>query len=132
MPSGGIEGAWLKLNEQKDALEEENVQLKKRCEDFEERLRVYQGTDLAKSLRELEEVKQRVDAGAASLLALNEEETEAMDGVLKAYRIIGETWKLRANEAELTAAVHVIQGFIQQHMLSRLSSAWGSWWWKEA
>lgn len=63
------------------------------------------------------------------LLRLNDLEQEAMDGLLDAMRIIVEDFKLKNNRGELTAAVHVIQGFIIQHMLARLApNQWSPAW----
>jgi len=58
---------------------------------------------------------------------LDQQEIAAMEYLLSSYKTIKE-WGLRANEAELVAAVHVIQNFIVQHMLQRLNPEdWGSW-----
>jgi len=58
---------------------------------------------------------------------LDEVEKEAMNELLRAYnKILG--WGLEHNREELTGAVHVIQSFIVQHMLHRLSpDAWSDW-----
>lgn len=64
--------------------------------------------------------------------ALNQTEQAAMDALLQAYNLILD-WGLRANSGELTSAVHVIQGFITQHMLQRISpEQWGKWFTAEA
>jgi len=58
---------------------------------------------------------------------LNETEQAAMDDLLAAADTIL-SWELKANHEELTAAIHVIQGFIVQHMLQRIApEAWGHW-----
>ena len=58
---------------------------------------------------------------------LDVEEQAAMNDLLGAYkRICG--WGLQSNSGELASAVHVIQGFIVQRMLHRLTpDAWSSW-----
>lgn len=59
---------------------------------------------------------------------MDEEEQAAMSDLLRAYNRILKEWRLEQNDAELAAAVHVIQGFIVQHMLNRLNpSHWSSW-----
>lgn len=52
---------------------------------------------------------------------LNDEEQEAMDNLLACMGIITQKWKLRTNSSELASAVHVLQGFIVQHMLGRIA-----------
>lgn len=55
------------------------------------------------------------------------EERVAMDDLLACMRRI-QGWGLQANQAELTQAVHVVQGFIVQHMLQRLNpDEFGRW-----
>lgn len=79
------------------------------------------------ALREAQDNAQRIQENFT--LSLSEDEQEAMDGVNSAFNIIANRWKLRANANELTAAVHVVQGFIVQHMLARLTEGqWGNWW----
>jgi hypothetical protein len=59
---------------------------------------------------------------------LSADEAEAMEMLLAVVDHIREDWGLMMNEAELTQAVHVIQGFIIQHMLQRLAPGqWGRW-----
>jgi hypothetical protein len=59
---------------------------------------------------------------------LDDDEKQAMNDLLGAYNKILRNWRLKHNQTELTAAVHVIQGFIVQHMLHRLSpDAWADW-----
>lgn len=59
--------------------------------------------------------------------ALAGDEQVAMDKLLEVMEII-RGWGLQANQAELTQAVHVIQGFIIQRMLQRLApDLWGVW-----
>lgn len=59
---------------------------------------------------------------------LNEDEQEAWD-LLGAFMRKLQTWGLRTNEDELAAAVHVLQGFVVQHMLRRCvpQGAWSAW-----
>lgn len=62
------------------------------------------------------------------MIEFNEEEREASDALLNCMQIINRRWELQHNKEELAAAVHVIQGFIVQHMLNRLEPEnWGSW-----
>ena len=61
------------------------------------------------------------------ILNLNAEERVAMEDLLSALSII-QSWKLKSNQTELAAAIHVIQSFIIQHMLGRLApEAWSNW-----
>lgn len=58
---------------------------------------------------------------------LNTEEQAAMDDLLAAMDKIL-SWDLKSNGVELASAVHVLQGFIIQHMLQRISpETWGHW-----
>lgn len=58
---------------------------------------------------------------------LDPEEREMMDLLLAFTRGL-EGWGLRANQAEMTAAVHVLQGFVVHHMLQRIApQAWSGW-----
>jgi len=60
---------------------------------------------------------------------LDAEEREAMDHLLAFMGIVVNRWKLRANHGELAPAIHVLQGFVTQHMLARQSPEhWGDWW----
>ena len=55
------------------------------------------------------------------------DEAKAMDHLLKAAGIIFD-WKPKGNYEELGTAIHVMQGFIIQHMLHRLNPRhWNSW-----
>jgi DNA modification methylase len=37
-------------------------------------------------------------------------------------------WDLRHNGTEMVSAIHVLQGFVVQHMLQRLDAeSWGNW-----
>jgi hypothetical protein len=58
---------------------------------------------------------------------LDPEEREMMDLLVSFTRGL-EDWGLRANQAEMTAAIHVLQGFVVHHMLQRIApQAWSSW-----
>lgn len=57
---------------------------------------------------------------------LNDEEQEVITLLSAVVQHIYD-WGLRANQGELIQAVHVIQGFIIQHMLQRLSPEWSKW-----
>lgn len=59
--------------------------------------------------------------------ALDADEHEVIELINGAMgRING--WGLQHNHAELVQAVHVMQGFVVQHMLQRLNpSYWGQW-----
>jgi hypothetical protein len=51
-----------------------------------------------------------------------------MDALLGVMRTITQTWGMSQNSAELASAVHVLQGFIVQHMLHRLAPEhWSAW-----
>lgn len=59
---------------------------------------------------------------------LDAEEQAVMDALLGVMSAIRNDWGMTANASELSAAVHVIQGFVIQHMLHRLApESWGSW-----
>lgn len=65
---------------------------------------------------------------------LDADEKEAMDKLLGVMNTITRDWGLLPEErasnlrVELAGAVHVIQGFIVQHMLQRLApEQWGVW-----
>jgi hypothetical protein len=43
-------------------------------------------------------------------------------------RIMAEDFKLATNLSEMTSAIHVLQGFVIQHMLHRcMPGEWGTW-----
>jgi hypothetical protein len=72
-----------------------------------------------------------IDAGPPSpVLAppeLDAEEQLVMDHILEAMDGI-QRLGLKTNQNELAAAVHVLQGFVIQHMLQRLAPGhWGAW-----
>ena len=61
------------------------------------------------------------------MVKLSDDEQAAMDALKRCTEYIYK-WKLRGNQAELTAAIHVIQGFIVQRMLHRIDpEQWSSW-----
>jgi Na+/phosphate symporter len=77
----------------------------------------------------IEATEARAQAARQQELALNEEEQEAMDAILAAIKIIMNRWKLMTNTGELTAAAHVLQSFVFQHMAHRLApERFKSWW----
>lgn len=60
---------------------------------------------------------------------LDAEEQEAMDHLLAFMEIVSRRWRLACNSGEMTAAIHVLQGFVIQHMLTRIQpDEWGDWW----
>lgn len=60
---------------------------------------------------------------------LDPDEREAMDHLLAFMEIVSKRWQLRVNHPEMGAAIHVLQGFVIQHMLVRVEpDAWGDWW----
>lgn len=60
-------------------------------------------------------------------MSLDAEEAEAMR-LLSEFMAVLKGWGLKANHHEMTAAIHVLQGFITQHMLHRESpDEWSSW-----
>jgi hypothetical protein len=59
---------------------------------------------------------------------LNEEEQETMEALTDVMTTITRRWRMTQNASELASAVHVIQGFVVQHMLHRLEpESWSSW-----
>lgn len=65
--------------------------------------------------------------GGPQRALLNESEQTAWNDVVSAMQRI-QAWGLATNESELGQAVHVIQGFITQHMLQRIEpDHWGHW-----
>lgn len=59
---------------------------------------------------------------------LSPEEQQAMDALLGVMNTITRTWDMTQNSGELAAAIHVVQGFIIQHMLHRLAPEdWSGW-----
>lgn len=61
-------------------------------------------------------------------VTLDAHEQAVMDALLGVMRTITREWGMHANGSELVAAVHVVQGFIVQHMLHRLSPEnWSDW-----
>jgi hypothetical protein len=134
--SPGIEGKWGSLQADRDALKEENTQLKTRqklLEDRVEELEAGLGMDYkqlsaayADSRHRLEEL--RADK-AAEVLKFNASEQQAWDAIMAAFTTIAHTWGLKANHGELASATHCMQGFVMQRMLSRLNpEGFGSWW----
>lgn len=77
-----------------------------------------------------EEMTLRVaDAIARAMPTLNREEEQAMDHLLGYMTIVSHDWKLHEpQKAEMAAGVHVLQGYIVQHMMRRLApGSWSSW-----
>lgn len=69
----------------------------------------------------------------ADAVTPDEEEAEAMEHLLAYMELVTKRWGLRTNEGELTAAIHVLQGFVIQHMLRRLApSSWSLWYTSQA
>lgn len=66
-----------------------------------------------------------------NLPSLDDEEVAVMQDLFSCCTKIM-AWGLRANQDELFHAVHVIQGFIIQHMLQRLNPAEWAEWYKES
>jgi hypothetical protein len=67
------------------------------------------------------------DRAAPALAVLDEREQAVMDDILSAMRGI-QSLGLRTNQTELAMAVHVLQGFVIQHMLQRIAPGhWGAW-----
>ena len=60
-------------------------------------------------------------------LVLDDDEHEAM-GYLLEFMWKLRKWGMTANQVEMEAAVHVLQGFVIQHMLHRLEPGrWAAW-----
>jgi hypothetical protein len=58
---------------------------------------------------------------------LDAEEQEAMDHLL-AFMGVLNRWGLEVNSGEMASAIHVLQGFVTQHMVRRLApDHWSSW-----
>jgi hypothetical protein len=58
---------------------------------------------------------------------LDPEERQVMDALMTVMRTITR-WGLRANVNEMMAAIHVLQGFVVQHMLQRIEpEQWSRW-----
>jgi hypothetical protein len=125
---GGVEGKWEALLEERQELREKVEALEKELESLRTRNTALESGEVAELTDKLEEMRAREREEASDLLVLNEDEQEAMDGVLTAFNIIANRWKLKSNHAELTSAVHTVQGFVIQHMITRLSPKWGNWW----
>jgi predicted nuclease with TOPRIM domain len=129
----GIEGKWVALQEERDEAREERDKLKADLAETEERLAQYTNSEVSDLMSRLTaaavEIRTLKEGNGETILRLSDDEQEAMDGLMTAFNIIGNRWKLRSNQHELTSAVHVIQGFIQQHMLHRVApKKWGDWW----
>ena len=62
----------------------------------------------------------------SNLIVLDDDEWEAMDALEVVMRKI-RGWGLSANACEMTAAIHTLQSFVMQHMLSRLNPVWSDW-----
>jgi hypothetical protein len=60
-------------------------------------------------------------------VSLDSEEQKAMNHLI-AFAEVVKGWGLSANQQEMTQGLHVLQGFIVQHMLYRLNPAgWSDW-----
>lgn len=110
VPRRGIAGKWGALNDERESLRTERDQL---------RQQVQQLLAEKKAHAEIEELG----------LSYNEEEDEVSGAILFIMQRIVSDWGLRVNIDELGAAVHVLQSFVIQHMLIRLSppGKWGMW-----
>lgn len=129
---GGVAGKWAALTEERDELKEVNKGLMARVSDLEQRIKVYDGSDVARLAEEQAQLQARVSTlrteNAASMLTLTEDEQEAMDAINALMRVVLNRWKLRTNYNEFIAGIHVLQGFVIQRMLSRLApKQWKSW-----
>jgi hypothetical protein len=59
---------------------------------------------------------------------LNKEEQEVMDDILKVMAGIRQKLGMKANTTEIVGAIHVLQGFVIQHMLHRIApERWSGW-----
>jgi hypothetical protein len=107
---GGIDRKWAALSDEREALREERDELQR---------------EVARLLAERKGMEALKEYG----LELDDEERACSDALQFASQTIIEDWQLQANQHELVAAVHVIQSFIIQHMLARLSPGrWRGWW----
>lgn len=64
--------------------------------------------------------------GPVGTVELNHDEQAAMDDLLR-FMAKMKRMGLNANVSEMIAAVHVLQGFVIQHMLARVHPDWSSW-----
>lgn len=61
-------------------------------------------------------------------MKLNVEEQVAMDHLLAFMVTVQSEWGLKHNQSELVIGIHMLQGFILQHMLQRVNpDEWGEW-----
>jgi len=131
----GIEGKWASINAEREALKEENERLKttnKLLQDRVGELEAGLGMDYQQLAAAYAAAQHQIDelrAGVAKeAVKFTSSEQRAWDAIKEAFAIIAHEWKLKANHGELGSAVHTIQGFVLQHMLSRVSDGFGSWW----
>ena len=109
MTDGGINRKWSALNDERDALRTERDDLQR---------------EVARLLAERD--------GTANLekygLGFDPDEQEVANALQFVYEAIMERWGLLANQFEFVGAMHVIQSFIIQRMLGRLSpDQWSGW-----
>jgi len=71
--------------------------------------------------------KAEVHLTSEDAVSLSREEQKAMNHLIEFSKVV-KGWGLSANQQEMTQALHVLQGFIVQHMLYRLNPAgWSDW-----
>lgn len=72
--------------------------------------------------------KAGVFVSADNPASLDREEEKAMNLLMVFMEIVRKDWKMTANGSEFTSAIHVLQGFVVQHMLHRLNpEEWADW-----
>ena len=62
---------------------------------------------------------------------INAEERQVLNLLQAFMDKVVDDWGLSANFSELTSAIHVLQGFVVQHMLERVEPKEWSLWFKE-
>jgi hypothetical protein len=137
----GIEGRWAMLMEERDQLREEKAALTGDVERLRRKVARLEAVEVMPEQERLalyEELRRKVDVltvalsqeevqMTSDLLRPNEDEEEAFDAIQGFMRVMHRL-KLKANQQEMYSAIHVLQGFVVQHMLERLvPGAWGEW-----
>ncbi len=133
----GIEGRWETLAEERDGLKEAKASLEKELGELREKLHRYETgstelRDFVELVEERDDLQHQVNELSqgigTDLLKPDDEEREVLDACMTIYKMLHETWKLKANAGEVAQALHVLQGFAVQHMLQRLApGSWGNW-----
>ena len=144
----GVSGKWDGLIEERDRLKDQVQGLSDHVERLVEEcdrlldakeLQLHELRDLLRdqpneawaTVSGTVEVAQRrvEEAEARADIRPDSDEQEALDALQSYMAVVVHRWKLRANQGELLAAVHTLQGAVQQHLLHRIApNNWASWW----